>query len=34
MISKIYTFIYKWAMGIKHGEDAAQIGIYHIQEWE
>jgi hypothetical protein len=23
-----------WAMGVKHGEDAAPIGVYHIQEWE
>jgi hypothetical protein len=34
MLSKIYKFIYNWAMGVKHGEDAAPIGIYHIQEWE
>jgi len=34
MINKLYAFIYKWAMGVKDGEDATRTGIYYFQEWE
>ena len=34
MLEKVYGFIYRWAMGVKKGEDATRTGVYYIQDWE